>query len=121
MQDSLAKIPNIFRSSGVARYVHMQDIGLEHAGRNKSEGRMDSETACVAHEVFEQGKFLGGKVNGASSSRNPSFDPVQFKILDLEHRFGGQTVSSQQGPNSGRQFRKGERLNQRVVCANVEA
>src|SRR5215468_12661617 len=69
MQDSLSKIPNIFRSSGVARYVHMQDIGLEHAGQNKSEGRMDSETACVAHEVFEQGKFLGGKVNGASSTR----------------------------------------------------
>jgi hypothetical protein len=47
--------------------------------------RPRNTTTGVAHQVLEQGEFLGSQVDGPASPRNPPFDPIQLEVLDLEH------------------------------------
>ena len=75
----------------------------------------------VAHQVFEQRKFLAGEIDSLSRALHNALHAVQFQVADYQHRFRGQMAAAQQRPNARRKFAERERLRQVVVRTGVQA
>ena len=65
--------------------------------------------SCVAHEKFEQRKFLGRQFDGASAAFHAMLHAVEFQVLDAEHHFG-RSPAPQERPEVGAKLGKGKRL-----------
>jgi hypothetical protein len=55
---------------------------------------------CVAHQIFQQRKFLGRELDPESSTLDHPLYPVEFQVGDGEHRFGGEMTPAYQGANA---------------------
>src|SRR5579872_31099 len=89
------------------------DVFYDHGARDLAAG--------VAHQVFEQGKFLGGEIDAAAGAFGAVLHAVEFEIVDFENRFRGQMAAAQQGANSGGEFAEGKWFGEIIVGAGIEA
>ena len=74
----------------------------------------------VAHQVVEQGVFLGGQLDLFAASEDRSPRRVEDQIGDLQHRRFRLGPSPEQSPHSGDQFLEGKGLGQVVVGAGIQ-
>jgi len=56
--------------------------------------------AGIAHQVFEQSKFLGGQIDAVAGAFHRRSTRSETKIADRQHRLGRQVATPQQGPRA---------------------
>src|SRR5438309_435337 len=103
--------------------VHVDDIG--HGVEIKfpdlfNNGGAGNGLALVAHQEFEQSKFLGAEIDVMSSAAHSVADAVDFEVCNLENRARWPPSPAQHSANTGGKFGKGERFRDVIVRASVE-
>lgn len=76
--------------------------------------------AGVAHEVFQQGEFLGSEFQHPARAPGLVLHEIEFKIFDAQSGFGQTRAAAKQRADAGAQLGKSEGLEHDVVGAEVE-
>src|SRR5258708_27593182 len=74
----------------------------------------------MAHQEFQQSKFLSTEINVVASAAHGVTDAVDFEVFNLENRARGPASSAQHGANAGGKFGKCKRLCDIVIGAGIE-
>src|SRR5262245_47845475 len=77
------------------------------------------DTACVGHQIFEQGVLFACQLDPASSPLHLLGDAVEFKISDPEAARAGHWSAPKQRLDSNKKLSKRERLGEIVVRAEL--
>jgi hypothetical protein len=83
--------------------------------------RLRDDPSCVPHEVFQQDKFTGLKIDLSSRSCHFPLEQIHPKVAHLQyrgiHRAGG---PPDKGLNPREQLRKGKRFGEVVIAPGLE-
>ena len=108
--------------SGIV-HVHVYDVGAGIKGQIPhvldDHGAGDAPSR-VAHQVFQQSKFLAGQIDAPPRPLDPALHPVKLQIVHRQHRFRRQMAAPQQRPNARRQLRERERFAQIIVRSQIQ-
>src|SRR5438552_10180087 len=103
--------------------IHVHDVGhgveikFPDLLRNGSAGK---GLALVAHQEFQQSKFLGAEIDVMSPAAHGVADAVDFEVCNLENRARWPASPPQHSANARGKFGKGERFRDVIVRASVE-
>src|SRR5437016_13762590 len=98
--------------------VYVDDIG--HGVEIKFPDLLDNGgagngLALVAHQEFEQSKFLGAEIDVMSPAANGVADAVDFEVCNLENRARWPASPPQHSADARGKFGKGERFREVIV------
>src|SRR5580700_8090699 len=114
--------------TGVDLFAQVVDVNV-HDVRHRIAGQIPDmfDDLCarhaltgVAQQVSQQSEFLRSELDRPAATLDRAFNPAQFEILNTQHRFHRAVAAAQKGPDAGRQFREGKRLENQVVGAEVQ-
>src|SRR5947209_12723703 len=88
------------------------DLSREHFARH--------QMALVAQEVFQQLEFANRQIEETLTAHGPARDEIQLEIGRLETKNLRWTATPQQRTDTREQFRKGKRLDQVVIGAQIQ-
>ncbi len=77
----------------------------------------------MAHEKFEQRKFFAGELRFDAGAIDATVNEIEREVADLQFGliFGGYGLgAAMQRPRARKQFGKGERLGQLIICAAIQ-
>src|SRR5260370_4236310 len=81
------------------------------------DGCAGNRLAFMAHQEFQQSKFLWTEINVVASAAHGVTDAVDFEVFNLENRAHRPASSAQHGANAGGKFGKCKRLCDIVIGA----
>ena len=79
------------------------------------------DLALVAHQEFEQLELTNGQVDRPATAQHLARDQIHLEVADREPRRIRHAAAAHQRTDAGEQFGEGERLDEVVVRAGVEA
>src|SRR5260370_41355921 len=81
------------------------------------DGCAGNRLAFMAHQEFQQSKFLWTEINVVASAAHGVTDAIDFEVFNLDKGARGPGSSAQDSPNAGGKFGKGKGPSDAVISA----
>ena len=97
---------------GEAVEIILPDMLGDHGARDQLVG--------VQHQKLQEGIFFAGEDAGSSASLDLLGHLIEFKVGDFQNRGLVGALTSEQGPDTGQKFVKGEGFGEVIIGSGIE-